>query len=728
MKSAPGVPLTIAELQLSSPLPSPNRHPSNTTAQQQHQQHTTRLAHTEASSSNATILPQLHFDSPYSLNPDLYPLANITTPHAIKKFTFKVDEKHGVFEEIQATAARKRSASIWDDERSYKRTELENIEEIDQTNNTALQIPAPANSAYSPGPSYAPTDAMVDIIPDSPNSALPSPVSDLDHQDVWQHHDEQEDDDPMNTAPTTDNTTPTTIATTNLTNTTTNLTLLDTSSLFEMFDTLPDNIQTYLMFQLLKRSPRNALRMANATIMQALKKDIVTSLPESIAEIVLSYLDIRSLCRASGVNHSWKHLIDNASEVWKLKMKQLDFVPTSTETLQSDYRQIVRRHTIMRRNWRQNLHHKMLLEGHEEDLVTCLQFDDEKIITGSDDHSINVYDIKTGKLKSALNGHDGGVWALQYVGNTLVTGSIDRTIRVWDIEKGTCRFILRGHSSTVRCLKIVMPTKIVNPDGSVTMEPSEPIIVSGSRDMTIRVWRLPDLEKEPEVPLSTCLENDVISQRFLKYKLVEHEHSVRDLALYGNILVSGSYDNNVIVWNLDTGRKMHILKGHTMKVYCVAIDPKRRHCISGSLDASVRIWGIDDGECKFVLQGHAILVGLLGLVDDCLVSAAADATLRIWDPSNGDRLHILAGTNGHQGPITSFQHDKYKIISGSEGGVKMWDTQTGELMYDLIEDVAGVWRVCFDERRCIAAVKNEHKTQLIVLDFGIHGLEGDEAI
>lgn len=482
---------------------------------------------------------------------------------------------------------------------------------MDQTNNTALQIPAPANSTYSPGPSYAATEAMVDIIPDSPNSALPSPVSDLDHQDVWQHHDEQEEDDeendPMDTAPTINTTITTTTKHTNTHTTTTNSTLLDTPSLFEMFDTLPDNIQTYLMFQLLKRSPRNALRMANATIMQALKRDIVVNLPKSVAEIVLSYLDIRSLCRASGVNHSWKQLVDNASEVWKLKMKQLDFVPTPTERLQNNYKQIVRRHTIMRRNWRQNLHHKMLLEGHEEDLVTCLQFDDEKIITGSDDHSINVYDIKTGKLKSALNGHDGGVWALQYVGNTLVTGSIDRTIRVWDIAKGKCRFILRGHSSTVRCLKIVMPTKIVNPDGSVTMEPSEPIIVSGSRDMTIRVWRLPDLEKEPDVPLSTCLEDDVISQRFLKYKLVEHEHSVRDLAIYGNILVSGSYDNNVIVWNLETGRKVHLLKGHAMKVYCVAIDPKRRHCISGSLDASVRIWGIDDGECKFVLQGTLYL-------------------------------------------------------------------------------------------------------------------------
>lgn len=436
---------------------------------------------------------------------------------------------------------------------------------------------------------------MVDIIPESPNSALPSPVSDLDPEETWStpptiRDVDIEQDNNYN------NTTQDTMAFQY------NSSILDTSSLIETFDTLPDNIQTYFMFQLLKRSPRNALRMANATIIEVLRKDIILDLPESIALYILGYLDTRSLCRATGVNRGWKRVIDDASDVWKLKMIESDFVPTSSES-NTSYKQIVRRHTIMRRNWDQNLHHKTLLEGHKEDLVTCLQFDDEKIITGSDDHNINVYNFNDGKSNSTLEGHQGGVWALQYVGNTLVTGSIDRTVRVWDIKRGVCRFILRGHSSTVRCLKIVMPTKITNPDGSVTMEPSEPIIVSGSRDMTIRVWRLPDLETEPEVALSTCLEDDVISKKFLKFKLVEHENSVRDLAVHGNILVSGSYDNNVIVWNLDTGKKIHILKGHTMKVYCVAIDPKRRHCISGSLDASVRIWDLDNGECKFVLQG-----------------------------------------------------------------------------------------------------------------------------
>ncbi|KAI8364176.1 WD40-repeat-containing domain protein [Blakeslea trispora] len=685
MRGAPGVPLTMAESQLSSPLPSPSRHSANTS--NSHNTHLNTHSHTSATHTtysstspnnndnnpSTTMLPLLSFDPPCSLSTDIYPLATLPTPSAMKQFSFTVGDRVYHFEET-TSSSRKRSAATWDDERSLKRVELDSNNNTTEQQNSHI---APLQNAPSPGPTSGP---IMEIIPDSPNSALPSPVSDLDEPD-WLNMEE-------------------TTALYHNENVTS-----QQSTILDIYNTLPLDIQHYFMFQLLKRTSRHSLRLANDMVAEALKKDIVTALPVPIATHILDYLDIQSLCRASGVNRAWKDLIDNAASVWRLKMVESNFIPSPVEKHKYSFKQIVRRHSIMRQNWKKNLHSKTLLEGHEEDLVTCLQFDDEKIITGSDDHSINVYNIRTGQLNHVLKGHDGGVWALEYVGNTLVTGSIDRTVRIWDIERGICRFVLRGHSSTVRCLKIVMPAEITHPDGTVTIEPSEPIIVSGSRDTSIRVWRLPNLETEPNLPLSTCLEDDVISSKFMKHKLLEHEQSVRDLAVHGNVLVSGSYDHNVIIWDLETGEKVHILHGHTMKVYCVSIDPKRRHCISGGMDATVRIWGLDDGECKFVLQGHAILVGLLNLVDDTLVSAAADATLRVWDPASGDRLHIMAGNSGHQGPITSFQHDKHKVISGSEGGVKMWDTQTGKLLYDLVENVVGVWRVCFDERRCIAAVK-----------------------
>lgn len=101
------------------------------------------------------------------------------------------------------------------------------------------------------------------------------------------------------------------------------------------------------------------------------------------------------------------------------------------------------------------------------------------------------------------------------------------------------------------------------------------------------------------------------------------------------------------------------------------------------------------------------------------MSAAADQTLRVWSAETGECQQVLAG---HQGAITSFQHDEDKVISGSDGALKLWDIRTGEHLYDLISDIHGVWRVAFDERRCVAAVKGaNNQTRLEILDFGVYG-------
>jgi hypothetical protein len=101
--------------------------------------------------------------------------------------------------------------------------------------------------------------------------------------------------------------------------------------------------------------------------------------------------------------------------------------------------------------------HRRTFRGTQKSVITNLQFDNEKIVTASDDPTIDVYDTLTGNIRTRLEGHDGGIWALQYVGNVLVSGSTDRTVRVWDIETGICTHVFYGHTSTVRCLQIVEP-------------------------------------------------------------------------------------------------------------------------------------------------------------------------------------------------------------------------------------------------------------------------------
>ncbi|KAI7174154.1 WD40 repeat-like protein, partial [Hortaea werneckii] len=348
-------------------------------------------------------------------------------------------------------------------------------------------------------------------------------------------------------------------------------------------------------------------------------------------------------------------------------------------------------------------------------VVTCLLFDSEKILTGSDDTKIHVYDTKTGALRNRLEGHEGGVWALQYDGDTLVSGSTDRSVRVWDLRTGRCLQVFQGHTSTVRCLVILRPVEIGKEADGVTpiMMPKEPLIITGSRDSTLRVWKLPMPGDRPLFQ-SGPPANDRDNPYFLR-TLSGHHNSVRAIAAHGDTLISGSYDCTVRVWKISTGELLHRLQGHTQKVYSVVLDHERGRCISGSMDNLVKVWDLQTGSCLYNLEGHTSLVGLLDLSHDRLVSAAADSTLRIWDPESGA---CKATLSAHTGAITCFQHDGQKVISGSDRTLKMWNVKNGECVRDLLTDLSGVWQVRFDERRCVAAVQRNNLTYIEVLDFG----------
>ncbi|KAI0168927.1 WD40 repeat-like protein [Hypoxylon sp. FL1284] len=380
------------------------------------------------------------------------------------------------------------------------------------------------------------------------------------------------------------------------------------------------------------------------------------------------------------------------------------------------FKSLYRRHFMIRKSWTSGKvkPSHVAFAAHPRHVITCLQFDEDKIITGSDDMLIHVYDTKTGKLSRRLEGHEGGVWALQYEGNILVSGSTDRSVRVWDIEKGLCTQVFYGHTSTVRCLQILMPAdtgRVEN--GQAVMMPPKPLIITGSRDSHLRLWRLPESGSRRYIQTGPPA-NDADCPYFIR-TLQGHTHSVRAIAAHADTLISGSYDNTVRVWRISTGETVHVLQGHTQKVYSVVLDVERNRCISGSMDSFVKIWDLETGSCLHTLEGHSLLVGLLDLRDQRLVSAAADSTLRIWDPESG---RCQATLTAHTGAITCFQHDGRKVISGSDRALKMWDIRTGECIQDLLTDLSGVWQVRFDERRCVAAVQRDNLTYVEILDFG----------
>ena len=602
-------------------------------------------------------------------------------------------------------------------------------------------------------------------------------------------------------------------------------TMMDTSSMLATFDAMPNDMQSFMMYQFLRRCSRKTLHVIAGVVNPALKCDFLGQLPLELSLHILSFLGFKDHCRAAQVSKQWRIIVDTNETGWKDLLDRDGFVlpsgeldrainqgwgwqdPHGTEGYEQDlsvrqrpsstnkkvehepprrgvrastkrkrgpagigserskrhataehefsdkaktlvnsyagpakfhksegpftaasaaalavpdpglglpnlrslhlFKSLYRRHYLLQDNWMSGkvAPHHFAFPAHPNHVITCLQFDDDKIITGSDDTLIHVYDTKTGHLRKKLEGHEGGVWALQYEGNVLVSGSTDRSVRVWDIEKGLCTQVFHGHTSTVRCLQILMPELAGYNENGAIMLPEKPLIITGSRDSQLRVWRLPEQGSKRYIQTGPPA-NDADCPYFVRV-LSGHTHSVRAIAAHQDTLVSGSYDNTVRVWKISTGETVHRLHGHAMKVYSVVLDHKRNRCISGSMDNFVKIWSLETGACLYTLDGHSSLVGLLDLRDERLVSAAADSTLRIWDPENGQCKSTLSA---HTGAITCFQHDDRKVISGSDRTLKMWNVKTGECMKDLLTDLTGVWQVKFDERRCVAAVQRDNLT------------------
>lgn len=332
------------------------------------------------------------------------------------------------------------------------------------------------------------------------------------------------------------------------------------------------------------------------------------------------------------------------------------------------------------------------LKGHEDHVITCLQFNPASniIVSGSDDNTLKVWCSTTGRCLRTLNGHTGGVWSSQLSPeNIVISGSTDRTLRVWNALDGCCLHVLYGHTSTVRCMAL-----------------NGRYVVSGSRDATLRVW---------DIETGVC-----------DHVLVGHLAAVRCVQFNGTLCVSGAYDYLVKIWDVASETCLHTLEGHTNRVYSLQFDGI--HIVSGSLDTSIRVWSAETGRLKHTLVGHQSLTSGMQLRSNILVSGNADSTVKVWDINTGQCLQTLSGNNKHQSAVTCLQfNSNFVITSSDDGTVKLWDLKTGDFIRNLVSLPSGgsggvVWRIRASNTKLVCAVGSRNgteETKLLVLDFDV---------
>lgn len=202
---------------------------------------------------------------------------------------------------------------------------------------------------------------------------------------------------------------------------------------------------------------------------------------------------------------------------------------------------------------------------------------------------------------------------------------------------------------------------------TVAFNPKMPSLVSGSLDDTLKIWNLQTGQ--------------------LMYTLEGHARGVNDLVLGsgGQVLASCGDDDVVKIWNLSEGTLLHVLKGHMRDVTSVAIGVKGFLLASGSEDMTIKLWKLDKGTLLKTLTGSAGMIRSVALTSDeeTLISGGMDNKVRVWNAQSGQQVRVFSGHLNTVNQV-AISPDNCMLASASKDRtVRLWSLGSGALIHTL---------------------------------------------
>lgn len=321
--------------------------------------------------------------------------------------------------------------------------------------------------------------------------------------------------------------------------------------------------------------------------------------------------------------------------------------------------------------------------------------DGKFVLSSSYDKTAKLWEAATCRLVRTFARHHRPVWAAAMSPDrrTIVTASEDGTAIVWRDRDGSWQ----GSAEIAAVLPKFAEHR--GPLYAVAFSPDGSRVATAGHDKRVLLWKPDDVQAfEYDQILARGGSDPVARTAEAPFTTLEgHTAAVRALSFSGDgkRLLSGSSDNTMIVWDVDRGREIKRLRGHSDTVAACRFAPQVEGTIiaSGSHDGAAKFWDVDAYSeqqvlLAKVLTGHddAVLSADFDHTNQRIVTASRDRTARIWQLGGRDDPVVL--NEGHEYLVSSafFSPDGSKLITGAmDNSVRIWDARTGAELFELRE-------------------------------------------
>jgi WD40 repeat protein len=310
------------------------------------------------------------------------------------------------------------------------------------------------------------------------------------------------------------------------------------------------------------------------------------------------------------------------------------------------------------------------LAGHTDDVLSvAFSPDGQTILSGSADDTLILWHVASQTPLRTYSGHSGDVQSVAFSpdGQTILSGSADTSLRLWDATAAQELRRFDGHLA---------------PISHVAFNRNGQTIVSGDKADRLCEWQAATGEQ------MTCIQ-PTASHGIFSFAITPDQNIV--------VVGAGGYGPEIRIVNLDSGAVEAYPTGHTGGNTKVALSRDGRFMVSGTYDNSLILWDLTGRLILHRLLGHAGDVTAVAISPDewVILSGSADHTLRLWEVfrSGAESYRIpdsLGLTVSPDGRRTASWREADQV-----GPVVVRDAETGQTITTSPESVVGLWSLAF---------------------------------